>query len=297
MSRGPGTFRQRDVTRALKAAKAAGMAVDKALIRSTGDIVLMFGEGTNLDYHGPLQSPYRANKEAAQSIIEENLALSEDAANPGSKGGRASYLEERGVAIHKPSFLFHDTTDEQQEFERLAANVQSVQREEAAAQCPRASPLPPVSGLAPVSDRVWPSLEPEYLIRSRDNLRGPRTMIKIILLIASIFTVPIAYYFWMGGWDPIPRGPTELASFDSESIRPPRMPSREGVLPGPRPEIMPSRGPSSEEGTTTARGGDLGTPAKGEPRTAKSSPAEFVATFQPSTPGAQASSSSMAARA
>jgi hypothetical protein len=40
MSRGPLTFRQRDLTRALKGAKAAGYPVAKVVITSDGSIVL-----------------------------------------------------------------------------------------------------------------------------------------------------------------------------------------------------------------------------------------------------------------
>jgi hypothetical protein len=169
----------------------------------------------------------------------------------------------------------------------------------------------PIEWLAPISDGVLPSLEPEYLIRSQDNLRGPRAMIKIIVLIVSIFTVPIAYYLWMGGWDPIPRGSTELGSFDSKSIMPPRMPSREDFLPAPRrssegilpprrpasEHIIPPPRPPSEDETSTVRGGDLGTPAKDGLRTAKSSAGETVVMLQPGTPGAQDLASSTAARA
>ena len=132
-------------------------------------------------------------------------------------------------------------------------------------------------GLAPGDEGLWParSLEPEY----RDNLRGPRTIIKTIFLIVSIFTVPMAYYFWMGGWDTISGAPPpEVASFNS------------------RPFIPPPK-PSSEEETTTVRGGDPGTPAKGERRTAKSSAGETVAMLQPGTPAAQDSHSSTAIRA
>jgi hypothetical protein len=208
--------------------------------------------------HGSLQSRYEANKEPAKSsVVEENFAGPDDAANPGSKGVRVSYLE---------------------------------------------------GGLAPISDGVWPSLEPEYLINSRDNLRGPRTMIKILVLIVSIFTVPIAYYLWMGGWDPILRGSTEFVSFDSKSIMPQPMPSTEDFLPAPRrssdgilprrsEHIVPPPRPPTEDETSTRQGGDHGTPAKDGSRTAKFSAGETVAVLQPGTPGAQDLASSTAARA
>jgi hypothetical protein len=41
MSRGPWTFRPRDLTRAFKAAKAAGLAVDIRIDRQTGDLVIV----------------------------------------------------------------------------------------------------------------------------------------------------------------------------------------------------------------------------------------------------------------
>jgi hypothetical protein len=189
--------------------------------------------------YDPLQSPYPPKEEPAPPRIEENFAA--------------------------------EATAGQQEL------VRSVQREEAAARLPRAAQLPSVLGLAPGDEGLWParSLEPEY----RDNLRGPRTIIKTIFLIVSIFTVPMAYYFWMGGWDTISGAPPpEVASFNS------------------RPFIPPPK-PSSEEETTTVRGGDPGTPAKGERRTAKSSAGETVAMLQPGTPAAQDSHSSTAIRA
>ncbi len=45
MARGPCTFRQQDVTRALRAATAAGLAVDRVEIDRTGKIVIVTGKG------------------------------------------------------------------------------------------------------------------------------------------------------------------------------------------------------------------------------------------------------------
>jgi hypothetical protein len=43
MSRRPCTFRESDVTRALKGARKAGYSVDRAVINRAGDIELRFG--------------------------------------------------------------------------------------------------------------------------------------------------------------------------------------------------------------------------------------------------------------
>src|SRR5262249_33294242 len=118
---------------------------------------------------------------------------------------------------------------DQGELERLAASVWSVQREEAAARLPKAAQLASVPGLATVGDGIWPphSLEPDYLAR-RDALRGPRTMIKMSFLIVGILSVPMAYYFWMGGWDTMPGASSpEVASFNLKPTTPPPKSSSE----------------------------------------------------------------------
>src|SRR5215470_4258846 len=167
-----------------------------------------------------LQSRYAPNNGAAKPL-EENFAHTEAAIHRTSEAESDSV--DRCATNVNP-----DGTADQGELERLAASVRSVQREEAAAGLPKAAQLASVPGLAS-DDGIWPphSLEPDYLAR-RDALRGPRTMIKMSFLIVGILSVPMAYYFWMGGWDTIPgASPPELASFNSKPIIPPPKSSSE----------------------------------------------------------------------
>jgi hypothetical protein len=213
----------------------------------------------------PLQSRYASNNGPAKHSLEENFAQEENFAHPEAATHRTSEAEsdssDRCATNVNP-----DGTADQEELEQLAASVRSVQREEVAARLPKAAQLASVPGLAP-GDGIWPphSLEPDDLAR-RDALRGPRTMIKMSFLIVGILSVPMAYYFWMGGWDTIPgASPPELASFNSKPIIPP-------------PKS------SSEEETTIAQGGDPGTPVQSEPLGAKSSAGNAIAMFQPGMP-------------
>jgi hypothetical protein len=227
------------------------------------------------DDHDTPQSP---KKDPVQPDVEGDFAISEDVALLASEGLR-EHLDRRAADVHEPSLF---SRGDQQELERLIANIQAVQREEAAARLPHAAQLPPEPGVPADSGLGTPrSLEtedraPSPTMGSRpDRLRSPFTIIKISTLIASMFAVPAAYYFWVGGWDPISNLPPERASIVPNSIVPPPM-------------------PSSQAATTIARDDDPGTPAKGEPRTAQSLADETVATLQPTAPGAQDAPSSTA---
>src|SRR5262245_32130830 len=170
-----------------------------------------------------LQSRYAPNNGPAKPL-EENFAHTEAATH------RAS--EAKSDSIDRCATNVTDGSTDQDELERIAASVRSVQREEAAARLPKATQLASVPGLAS-GDGIWPphSLEPDYLAR-RDALRGPRTMVKMGFLIVGILSVPMAYYFWMGGWDKIPgASPPELASFNSKPIiAPPKSSSEDETI-------------------------------------------------------------------
>ena len=183
-----------------------------------------------------VQTAYVPKKEAAQPTLEDNFAHAEAAIHPTSEAESDS-VDRCVINVNA------DGTAEQ----RLWAALGRFEREEAAARLPKAAQLASVPNLAPIGDGIWPphSLEPDYLAR-RDTLRGPRTMIKMSVLIVGILSVPMAYYFWMGGWDTIPgASPPELASFNSKPIIPPPKSSSEEEtgaqrdaqtpIPAPRP--------------------------------------------------------------
>ncbi|HEY2226302.1 MAG TPA: hypothetical protein VGI22_00925 [Xanthobacteraceae bacterium] len=118
---------------------------------------------------------------------------------------------------------------------RLEASLQWLQREESAARLPRAVPLPPVSGLRPVSPeaprarseqfingvRVPPSLAPERLRlpppmrERRDHLRGA-----LHVLLAVAVAAPVAYYFSVGNSAPAsgPAPKSALAAFAARLV-------------------------------------------------------------------------------
>jgi hypothetical protein len=133
-----------------------------------------------------------------------------------------------------------------QDLRRLEASLRWILREEAAVRIPRATQLPPVSGIPPVDARArrhsgealdnngfrpLRSLEPQRMgpppaMTRRDKLRGP-----LVILIVSILAAPIGYYIWVGDRGPFsdpPRGP-QLASFGRTIDAPPWLPmARDG---------------------------------------------------------------------
>jgi hypothetical protein len=243
---------------------------------------------------------YPAEHDSNLLHIKEHFARSGDATRRSSEGLH-EHLEQRAIDIHEPFFFSHDATSGQQELERLPAGVErhAVENDDDPLQSPKKEPAQPA-----VEEDFAISQDAAFLTSedwSRpDRLRGPFTIIKISTLIVSIFAVPAAYYFWVGGWDPISNLPPERASFVPSSMPPP-MPASQAATtiardddPGtsakgePRIEksfadesgasrTMPPPKPSSQATT----------PAQGEPRTAKSFAGETVATLRPSTSGAQ----------
>ena len=252
-------------------------------------------------------------------LIESNNVSSLASRTNGQDGASAEWhpVEDSHGPAQLPNATKKDPTSGQQELERLSASVRSVQREEAAARLPRAAQLPPVLGLTPVDNGSWPPRlpEPQDLAVSpetlRTNLRGPRTIIKVIVLIVGIFAVPVAYYFWAGGWDPISNHSPEMMSFASQFIPTPTESSSQqemivarDVGPGaPTKRDMPSDrvkspsrfrmatpksssqeetivardlGPGSQNETTVTQDHSLGVSAKGDmPSDRAKSPARF----------------------
>jgi hypothetical protein len=169
------------------------------------------------------------------------------------------------------------------DLQRLEAALRTIQREDAAARIPRAAQLPPVSGLAAADTKARRhgiemlelprSLEPERMAppptmrTRRHRLRAP-----LMVLVASICSAPIGYYFWTGDWIP-PSQPVpepQMAALGSQTT----------AQSSARPQDLQQ---------PVARGGDRGTLVQGEgfsqgPETSRqrgSSEGNTVATLQP----------------
>ncbi len=200
----------------------------------------------------PLWSPYAPKKARTQSVQAPHVAMTESAAPIAPPGGLESLRErsERHALDGELNTLLQPAHPHSQQPEhpvaarrdesirdlkRLETTLRRIQREEVAARIPRAAQLPPVPGLVTPDasgrrrGREMPdfpsprSLEPERMppppTRSRrDKLRAP-----LVILIASIFAIPIGYYFSTGGWSPSSRpspGP-QTASLGLQPNAPP----------------------------------------------------------------------------
>jgi len=186
------------------------------------------------------------------------------------------------------------------DLQRLEAALRTIQREDAAARIPRAAQLPPVSGIAAADTkgrrhgiemlelRPRRSLEPERMApppamrTRRHRLRAP-----LMVLVATICSAPIGYYFWAGDWIP-PSQPVpepQMAALGSQTT-------------------AQSSAPPQDLQQPVARGGDRGTLVQGEvfsqgPETSRqrgSSEGDTVATLQPSTSSVQPSPANKATR-
>jgi hypothetical protein len=183
---------------------------------------------------------------------------------------------------------------------RLEASLRWLQRQEAVTRLPRATPLPPVSGLAPVdaTDRhhnsemlvdslqAPRSLEPERLAppiemtSRRPNLRWP-----LGILVASILAAPIAYYFSVGGWGPPPELGPQIASLDQMIVSSHLKATQES---------RPTR--AQDQDAETSVPAEMSSERTGISQTARSSESETVAMLQGGITGAQAPSPGKANR-
>jgi hypothetical protein len=199
-----------------------------------------------------------------------------------------------------PAAERHDEITNDPDLRRLEASLPWLRRQEAATRLPRATPLPPVPGLAPVDatgprhssemlvDSIRPprSLEPERLtpplaVRSRrDNRRWP-----LAIVMSGIIAVPIAYYFSVGGRGlPAQLGP-QIASFDQTIGAPPSKGTQ---------KYRPTSAQDHDHKTAPM---EMSADRTGISQTARSSEGETVAMLQGRSIGAQAPSTGKANRA
>jgi hypothetical protein len=165
------------------------------------------------------------------------------------------------------------------DLKRLETTLRRIQREEA--RIPRAAQLPPVPGLvtSDASGRLrgremldFPSprsLEPERMPPPPTRSRRHKLRALLIITVASVFAIPLGYYFSTGGWSP--------------SSRP--SPGPQTASLGLQPNAPPSSIVQQEVPPTIARDDDRGMLAPSEtssqpPR--RSSEGETVVMLQPS---------------
>jgi hypothetical protein len=204
----------------------------------------------------------------------------------------------------QPAAECRDETISDRDLERLEASLRSLQRQEAAMRLPRATPLPPVSGLPPLDARGRRhggerfadgvrsplSLVPERPVpppmRSRHhNPRGP-----LCIFVASILAAPIVYYFSVGGLAP-PSGSApgpQIEAFVQRIIGSPWM-----SVGQRRPS--PTRAQDDDPETSTP--GEISSQQTETSQTARISEGATVAMSQPAATRAESPASSKAVRA
>jgi len=239
------------------------------------------------DEHSP-KTAFEAGV-AGEYPVDRDAATSLQPAHPNSGQHQPPATERRGEIMSD-----HD-------LERLEASLRWLQRQETATRLPRATPLPPVPGLAPVdatgrrkrremlveSLRAPRSLEPERLapppaMRSRrDHLRWP-----LGIMVASILAAPIAYYVSVGGWAPRPAPGPQVASVDQTIA---------AYQSKGRQKYRPTRAQDHDPDTSAPK--EMSSERAGISQTARSSGGETVAMLQPGVTGAQAPSPGKANRA
>jgi hypothetical protein len=256
--------------------------------------------------HDAVLSRYAPKKARTQPVQGPDMVTDDDVASlaaPRASERLRGHPERDGVAANEPYIASRDLEPDRwpqpgqrhehsvstrpdtgtRDLQRLEAALRTIQREDAAARIPRAAQLPPVSGLAAADAKARRhgiemlelprSLEPERMAppptmrTRRHRLRAP-----LMVLVASICSAPIGYYFWTGDWIP-PSQPVpepQMATLGSQTT----------AQSSARPQDLQQ---------PVARGGDRGTLVQGEvfsqgPETSRqrgSSEGETVATLQP----------------
>jgi hypothetical protein len=198
----------------------------------------------------PLWSPYAPKKPRTQSAQAPHVTESvaplapprgpESLREPSGRHALDSELDISRQPAHRHGQETEDPAagrrDESLRYlKRLETTFRRIQREEAAARIPRAAQLPSVPGLVTpdASGRLrgremldFPlprSLEPERMPPPPTRSRRHKLRALLIITVASVFAIPLGYYFSTGGWSPPSRpspGP-QTASLGLQSNAPP----------------------------------------------------------------------------
>jgi hypothetical protein len=195
---------------------------------------------------------------------------------------------------HQPAPERRDEIMSDHDLKRLEASLRWLQRQEAA-RLTRAAPLLPVPGLAsahttgrhhnsemPVDSLQAPrSLEPERLAppfamsSRRYNLRWP-----LGIVVASIFTATIAYYFLVDSWSSPPKLGPQIESLDQTVVAPQSKGARNRVQ---QPEVLAPVEMSSERTgiSQTTRSSESETGPMLQEGTDTQAPSPFIRALDP----------------